>query len=221
MYNTVGADLTMAVSKKAKLLSGLNITSARNAMAFDIYPKVKPSSYNSLIDNGTVITNYYNPQSNRLSSKKDESLAEFEIVNQAEIAGDSVTTGNEFKMSNKYLFFDIPIGFQFELAQRGKTSISARVGSKIRLIAGANSYHLTSNKKNIIEVSPAMSQAFYQSSAVGFAGVSLNKEINNEFEFFVGPEVNINLTDINKLGTWMSMRPFQVGVNVGLRHKVS
>jgi hypothetical protein len=221
MYNAVAADLTMAVSQKSKLITGLNITSARNAMTFDIYPKDKPSSYNSLTDNGTIVTNYYNPQSNRLSSKKDESLAEYAIVDQKEISGDSITNGNKFKMSNKYLFVDIPVGFQFELAQRGKTSISARIGSKIRLIAGANSYHLTSDKRNIIEVSPAMSQAFYQTSLVGFAGLSLNKEVNNDYELFIGPEVNLNLTDLNRMGTWMSMRPFQLGVNVGIRHKVS
>ncbi|MFY0672302.1 MAG: hypothetical protein JXQ87_02795 [Bacteroidia bacterium] len=219
-YNSIGVNLALGVSKKANLLSGLQLTHARNKLEFNIHSSNSPTSLNSLVDNGNVVTNYYSPVSNQLASKRESEL-EYHNVDLAVLDGDSVISGNNFGLTNSFFFVDIPVGFELDLVQKHKSSITARIGAKIRMIAGANTYHVNSDRDQIIEVSSAVSQAFYQTSMVGFSGLQYQRNLNNNYEFFVGPEVNLNLTDINRTGTWVSMRPFQFGLNLGIRQKLS
>jgi hypothetical protein len=219
-YNSLGVDLAVGVSKKTKLLGGLQLTHARNQLQFDIHSNGSSTSFSRLVDNGTVLTNNYSPVSNQLAQKRENEL-EYENVELAALNNDSVVSGNGFEMSNTFFFVDIPVGLEFDLVSRHKSSISARIGAKIRMVAGANSYHVNSDRDQIIEVSSAVSQAFYQTSMVGFSGVQYQRTLGDNYELFVGPEVNVNLTDINKTGTWVSMRPFQFGVNLGIRQKLS
>lgn len=219
-YNSLGVNLAMGVSDKTQLLGGLQLTHARNQLEFDIHNNGSPTSFNRLVDNGTVVTNYFSPVSNQLAEKRGSKL-EYENVDIASLNGDSVISGNRYRMTNTYFFVDVPVGFEFDLVSRHKSSVSARIGAKIRMIAGANSYHINNDRDQIIEVSSAVSQAFYQTSMVGFSGVQYQKSLTNDYEFFVGPEVNLNLTDINRNGTWVSMRPLQFGLNLGIRQKLS
>lgn len=219
-YNSLGVNLLLGVSEKTNLLGGLQLTHARNQLEFDIHSNGSSTSFNRLVDNGTILTNNYSPVSNQLAEKREREL-EYENVNLDALNGDSVISGNNYGMSNTFFFVDIPVGFEFDLVSRHKSSISARIGAKIRMVAGANSYHVNSDRDQIIEVSSAVSQTFYQTSLVGFSGVHYQRSLSNDYEFFVGPEVNLNLTDINKTGTWVSMRPLQFGVNLGIRQKLS
>ncbi len=219
-FHSLGGNTAFKVGNNASIISGLNLTMAYNEMYFSVDQNNSPSSLNSLVNEDGLVTSPFNPTSNTLSNKRQSAL-EFKNVDESILDGDSIVTGNQFVVTNQFAFVDLPIGFEFTLKKNPESSITARIGSKIRLVAGAHSYHINHDRDQIVEVNPALSQAFYQTSVVGFSGITYNHSLGDQYELFFGPELNINVTDINKMGTWMSMRPVQVGINVGFRQKMT
>ncbi|MGB0429363.1 MAG: hypothetical protein ACPGLV_02730 [Bacteroidia bacterium] len=219
-YNSLGASVARKISNKTNFMSGVNLTLAFNQMYFSIKANDQPTSLNSLVNDGDLVTSAYNPTANTLSSKRESEL-EYGNVDESILDGDSIIIGNNFSVTNQYAFIDLPLGFEVKLKEKQNASITARLGTKIRFMAGAHSYHINHDRDQIVEVNSAMSQAFYQTSLVGFGGVSYNHDLNDNYQIYFGPELNINATDLNKLGTWMSMKPVQLGLHIGIKQKIS
>lgn len=219
-YVSIGSDIQVALSSKRSVVTGLSVTSAKQYMSFSTHRKETPT-YSLLRDDNEVVTGNYNPNSDLLNKKETSNESVLSVVDQAEIAGDSVITGNTYSMTNSFVFVDIPLGMNFKVGQRKKHSFNIRGGAKLRLIAGANTFHLTQDRDRMIEVSSAISQTFYQSSMAGFVGVDYSHDMGENLEWYIGPEVAMNFSDINKEGTWISMRPIQAGISIGLRQQLN
>jgi len=219
-YVSIGSDIQVALSSKRSVVTGLSVTSAKQYMAFSTHRKETPT-YSLLRDDNEVVTDNYNPQSDLLNKKETSNSSVLSVVDQAEIAGDSVIAGNTYSMTNSFVFVDIPLGMNFKIGQRKKHSFNIRGGAKLRLVAGANSFHLTQDRDRMIEVSSAISQTFYQSSMAGFIGVDYSHDMGENLEWYIGPEMAMNFSDINKEGTWISMRPIQAGISIGLRQQLN
>lgn len=219
-YVSIGSDIQIAMSEKRSIISGLNVTSGKQYMSFDTYKKETPS-FSLLRDEDEVVTNNYNPTSDLLNKKETDYSSVLSVVDQEEIAGDSVVNGNRYSMTNSFVFVDIPLGLNFKILDKKKHSINVRGGAMLRLVAGANTFHLTQNRDQMVEVSSAISQTFYQSSMASFAAVDYSHDLGENMEWYIGPEVAMNLSDINKAGTWISMRPVQAGISLGLRQQLN
>ena len=216
----IGSNVKIGISAHRSINTGIQLTSAKQYMEFSTYEKEIPD-YTSLRTEDGVVTNSYNPQSNLLNEKKERNLSALSVVDQEEIRGDSIVKGNNYQLSNSFVFVDIPLGMTFEVLDKRKHSLNITGGCKMRIVAGANTFHLTPGRDQIVEVSPALSQSFYQSSLAGFASIDYSRAIDDNLEVFIGPEIAVNFSDINREGTWMSMRPFQVGLSVGLRQHLN
>lgn len=218
-YSSLGTSINVPVSPKASFTSGLEVVLANETMHFSIIDRRinnTPINDYALTDNN-LETDNYRPQSNILFKRENTERTELQLVPNNEVVPDSIITGEEHTLINQMMVLDIPLGMEFRLKEKGKSSITARIGAKVRLIASANTFHSTNDRTKIVEVSPETSHTFYQTSMAGFSSINYSRKVGKDMEWYIGPEVCINTTDLNRVGTWASMRPFQVGINMGIR----
>lgn len=223
-YSTVGTTVDVGLTEKTSFCSGLQVVLAREAMQFDIVDKRKVSNNNyadAMALSGPVETDSYHPQSNELFKKESAEKSELQLVPQEDVAPDSVVAGNQHILTNRIMMLDIPLGMEFKLKEKNKSSITARIGAKVRLVARANTFHSTNDRTKIVEVTSETSHTFYQASMVGFSSINYARKIGKDMEWYIGPEVNLNTTDLNRAGTWASMRPYQIGINMGIRQHMN
>ncbi|MBI1183395.1 hypothetical protein GC194_03945 [bacterium] len=218
-FLSLNAGLEMPITGALSLVSGINLTVAQQKIEFSVH-QPNSSSQSNRISNTAAVTSTFNPDYNLLESKGDAAKENNSFVNKREVQHDSITQGNTYSLANQLLLVDFPVGLNLKFRQREKSSFCLRLGAKLRLVGTAHTYHVTEDQSRIIEVSPAVSQTFYHSSLVGYAGFSYNHNLGNNLEMFIGPEYNFNITNMNKAETWTNIRPVQLGLSIGLRQKV-
>jgi hypothetical protein len=219
-YVTIGARISYAIHSAIDLVTGLDISSTQQNQSFDLYAFDNYDNYESITSDGAVITKTFNPDNNQLRQKKSMDEETREVLAELNLMPDSVMVGETYAITDRYLLADIPLGIELDVYQFYKGSLGIAVGGKYRIVAGANTYHITADRGTMVEVSPALAPTFYRNSVVATAGIWYKKHVGKHMELHVGPEININLSQLNQSHSWVSMRPVQLGLNVSLRQRL-